>query len=106
MYKKIIEHFGKENQIDKLVDEEMQEFRQAIILYALNPSRSLIDNVIDELNDLTVLVKQLAISEGYEYVEISDKMYGGQLMKVDRTVKIIDEMKLTGKSYEEIRKKY
>lgn len=87
-YKKIIEHYGVRKQLKKL-SEEVYELQEAVIEYGLMPCEENKGNVVEEMADVMVLLKQFA-----DWFEITPENIAEiMLNKVDRTLERIKEEK-------------
>ncbi len=83
-YKKIIEHYGVRNQLKKL-SEEIYELQEALIEYGLMPCEENKGNVVEEMADVMVLLKEFA-----DWFEIKPENIAEiMLNKVDRTLERI-----------------
>lgn len=108
MQSKLIENynfFTKENpksQDDKLL-EECIEFDLAYAEYLVEPTKAnFIAMLGEELDVLNLLCQKAIVEYGLNMDEI-EAMFK---LRIDRTSEIIKRMKLTGKSYKEIRREY
>ena len=87
-YKKIIEHYGVRKQLKKL-SEEVYELQEAVIEYGRMPSPVNKGNVVEEIADVFVLLKQFA-----DWFKITPETIAEIMVKkVDRTLNIIKEEK-------------
>lgn len=87
-YKKIIEHYGVRKQLKKL-SEEVYELQEAVIEYGLMPCEENKGQVVEEMADVMVLLKQFA-----DWFEITpEKIAEIMLNKVDRTLERINKEK-------------
>lgn len=83
-YIKIIKHYGVRNQLKKL-SEEVYELQEAVIEYGLMPCEENKGNIVEEMADVMVLLKQFA-----DWFEITpEKIAEIMLNKVDRTLERI-----------------
>jgi len=105
MLNKILNHFGKENQQDKL-KEEVMELVKSVIKYTDDPNEDAFKELLSELADVTILTEQLGYTEGIPQYKFHRMLYTEKDNKIKRTISIIEEMQKTGKSYKEIRKDY
>lgn len=74
---KIIQHYGAMNQVDIAI-EEMAELTKALLKFRRDSSDNNLNNIIEELGDVTLMMVQLAIiydcGDDVEHV-IEDKIY-------------------------------
>ena len=90
-YKKIIEHYGVRNQLKKL-SEEVYELQEAVIdlqdfTTCGNADTQLNQNVIEEIADVFVILRQLVMQFDIAKCDIEDM----EDYKVKRTLEIIDK---------------
>lgn len=104
MLKKILNHFKAENQKLKLL-EELDELIQAIYNYLQVPSVENFKAMLYELVDVTILIIQMGIIEGFRPLTTWAMFFKEYIYKIFRTVKILKECERTGKEYDEIRYK-
>ena len=84
----IIEHYGEDHQLDKLI-EELAELIQAICKWKQNylseNSIDYLENLLEEMADVTNLIEQFSLSDKY----IADRIEEYKTEKVDRELKRI-----------------
>lgn len=99
----IFNHFTKDNpgaQDMKLL-EEYEEMIVAFIYYQTHRNKDAFMDVLGEMLDFAVILSQKAIVEYGENFEEIEAMFKH---RVNRTHGIVKEMKVTGKSYTELRR--
>ncbi len=82
---KIINHFGVDNQLDKL-EEEFDELFDVHLDWRCSVNKETLIEFIKELSDCMVLAKQLALKAGITLEEID----AIQPDKINRTIDMID----------------
>ena len=84
--REIIRHYGEENQLNKLI-EECSELIQAICKYKDNTSIFNLDNMVEEMADVTNIIEQVKLTDDFYKHEL-DKW---KTEKVDRQLLRIRE---------------
>ena len=77
--KEIIAHFGKEKQIDKLL-EELGELITAVIKFKLGDKD--IDDVLDEIADVHVMIDQFLMINHINHINLIER----KKFKIERTL--------------------
>jgi hypothetical protein len=72
VFRKALETWGGESQ-ENMAIEECSEFIKAICKYRRNAGHKEVDDIIDEIADVTIMMRQMTIAIGEEAVEIKIK---------------------------------
>jgi len=82
---KIINHFGKDHQIVKVI-EELSELVVCIAKYSNNPSTFNKHRIIDEMSDSLIMLEQLSLILSIKQEQIDSIKFS----KIERTLNLIE----------------